>query len=298
MASSRHQQFTPNLLRQGLLWTWLVSIGACGGSDIIDPPPPQAQDLYPAWSPDGQLIAFEHEDSNGNFGIYTASVSGGPRTLVVDRGADADWSPDGRTLAFVLGLQVHRVELESRVVTALTSEGLNLSPSWSPDGRTLAFTSNGANNQNPPDLWLMNPDGTNGRRVPLSGPPHAELFDLDWAPTGDRLVSSLSGRLSISDTLGRETFVTAPTLPAYSPAWRPQGDWIAYAKTPLGEFGDLWLIRPDGTGDHLLIRDANFPTWSPDGRRVAFSHLRSGQVAIWAIDIDGSNLQQLTEPSE
>jgi TolB protein len=147
----------------------------------------------------------------------------------------------------------------------------------------------------------MNPDGSSARRVPLSGPPHAELFDLDWAPTGDRLISSLAGdirRLSISDTLGRETFVTAPNSPAHSPAWRPQGDWIAYAKTPPGEFGDLWLIRPDGTGDRLLVRNANFPTWSPDGRRVAFSYLRSGHVAIWAIDIDGSNLQQLTDPSE
>ena len=180
----------------------------------------------------------------------------------------------------------------------LTTVGLNVAPAWSPDGRTIAFASNGGDGTHPPDLWLMQADGSAQRRVPLPGPPRNELSYVDWAPSGGRLVGPSPHGLFITDTLGRDT-VYLPTASTFQadPAWSPTGEWIAYS-TADGTYGDIWLVRPDGTDNHRLVRQAAHPAWFPDGARLAVVRPGPEAQTVWAVDLDGQLIQELTSPAE
>jgi Tol biopolymer transport system component len=66
-------------------------------------------------------------------------------------------------------------------------------------------------------------------------------------------------------------------------------EWIVYQwGSPSGD--GIFLVRPDGTGEHQLAGDVggshSFPTWSPDGQRIAF---RRNDTELWVVDADGTD---------
>jgi Tol biopolymer transport system component len=72
----------------------------------------------------------------------------------------------------------------------------------------------------------------------------------------------------------------------------PDGRKIAFAASGEDE-GDIWLTNPDGTGatnlTHGTVTRGNYPTWSPDGRRLAIT----APDGIWIINRDGSGLRKV-----
>jgi Tol biopolymer transport system component len=90
----------------------------------------------------------------------------------------------------------------------------------------------------------------------------------------------------------------------YSPAWSPDGQWIAFNSDRNGA-GNIWVIRPDGS-DLRQVTDipgiSEYPTWSPDSSRIAF-HCTFGRVLsngtgdfeICVVNLDGTELVQLTD---
>lgn len=100
-----------------------------------------------------------------------------------------------------------------------------------------------------------------------------------------------------------------------APVWSPDGRRIAFVSlrdTTAGKWGlgpgSLYLLDFDpvagarvGEVVRLTDPDTNdgWPTWSPDGQRIAFESDRSGNWEIWAVNVDGSGLQPLTDhPSQ
>jgi Tol biopolymer transport system component len=79
------------------------------------------------------------------------------------------------------------------------------------------------------------------------------------------------------------------------PAWAPDATRIAYS-SKRGRSFDLYTMRPDGTGSRRITstkdNDAH-PTWSPDGRSIAFA--RSGPGRIYVANPDGSGARRLTD---
>ncbi|MFK7969845.1 MAG: S41 family peptidase [Bacteroidia bacterium] len=79
---------------------------------------------------------------------------------------------------------------------------------------------------------------------------------------------------------------------AHRPALSPDGSQIAFTHQ-----GDIWTMpATGGQAVRLTIHEGyeNYPTWSPDGKTIAFASSRSGSNDIYTIGKDGSNLTQLT----
>lgn len=118
----------------------------------------ESADFEPAWSPDGQRIAFSSSRANGTLDVWTMDVNGGSLRQLTQSSVTAPvagsgnsasspaWSPDGQSLAYVIGADF-RVQLwrmradgsDKRQLFASTTDNALL-PTWSPDGRYIVFT--------------------------------------------------------------------------------------------------------------------------------------------------------------
>jgi Tol biopolymer transport system component len=195
-------------------------------------------DFQPAWSPDGDRIAFvslvvasSHFDQ-----VYTMNPRGGDRTRLTDiEGGNAQepaWSPDGGQIAFHVSFggaiddEIYVMDADGSGLVQITdNDRSDSNPVWGPDGTRLAFVRDAK-------IVTMDPDGTGVQRV---------------TPTG---------------------------MLGFDPAWSPSGRRIAFIGRPTaGDQYDLYTVRPDGSGLRQLsatLRTESSPSWSPDGRRIVY----------------------------
>jgi hypothetical protein len=149
---------------------------------------------------------------------------------------------------------------------------------WSPDGKRLALSVTSLARANAFNgVHVVNPATGRDQQIVDELAPEWDWVDLDWSPDGSRLafVSAVGGRsngsisLINSDGTGR-TFLETPTAGRdSSPAWSPNGNWIAYAG--VDENGSaVYAIRADGSQGRLLASHGSGPAWSPDGTKIAY----------------------------
>ncbi|HET9695175.1 MAG TPA: Tol-Pal system beta propeller repeat protein TolB [Steroidobacteraceae bacterium] len=227
--------------------------------------------MSPAWSPDGQSLAYVSFEGKAS-AVYVQQLASGERRRVSARrginGAPA-WSPDGRKLALTLSrdgnLDLYVLDLATQGLTRLTSDGaIDTEPEWSRDGSSIYFTSDRAGNaqvyriaaaagEEPQRLTFTN--GYNARpRVSPDGQSLA-LVTLDRG----------AYRVATFDLKTRNVHVLTDGRQDESPSFAPNGATIIYA-TGGGTRGTLAMVSADGRFQQRLSSDTGDvrePVWSP-----------------------------------
>ena len=137
------------------------------------------------WSPDGEQIAFYDSDTMGD-PTYVINTDGSGRKPLVES-YSAVWSPDGQKIAFVTDsnlpnvwlLHVMNADGSGQRRLTNTIRGTLTLPAWSPDGEKIAFpcpADQGAEAIYHPDICVINPDGTEWKRIALKG----DTYLLSW----------------------------------------------------------------------------------------------------------------------
>jgi TolB protein len=185
----------------------------------------------PAWSSDGQNLAFS-SSRTGNTEIYTVTSTGGNlRRLTENKGPDVSptWNPKTNAqIAWVSGRtglpQIYTMASDGTNAVRVTDQGYAVSPSWSPNGQFLTFA------------WV--------RHYGAGQPGASDIYVMDVA-------SKQFAQLTHDG--GRNDF----------PSWSPDGRHIVFQSTRTGKV-QIWTMLADGSEQRQLTTSGenSQPDWS------------------------------------
>ena len=206
--------------------------------------------ISPAWSPNGQQLAYVSFESRKPV-VYVHEVASGRRRLLANfRGSNSApaWSPDGRTLAVTLsregGSQLYTIDAGGGEPRRLIeSNGIDTEPVYAPDGRSVYFVSDrgGA-----PQIYRLAATGGAPERVTFNG-----SYNI-------------------------------------SPAISPDGRWLAYVSRIGGAFKLHVMELSSGTATAITDTTADeSPSFAPNSRLIVYATRQNGREALMTSTLDG-----------
>jgi TolB protein len=200
-----------------------------------------------AISPDGTMIAISDQSQEPRRSqIYVVPIGGGTPRKVTEKSPSYfhGWSPDGKTLAFCGerngNFDVYTIPAAGGEETRLTTaEGLDDGPEYSPDGKYIYFNSIRSGLM---QIWRMKPDGSEQEQVTADDGYNNWFAHI--SPDGQRMV-----------------FITFEK----DVSGHPQNKDVMLRMMTLANHKIIVLAKLFG-GQGTM----NVPSWSPDGRRLAF----------------------------
>jgi len=262
-----------NLKLNFVLLTFLIIVQNLACSPRANPPA-TADTPVLAYSEPGENHSMDIKLANGE-GTFLRQLTHSDSA----RNWFPAWSPDGKQIAYssdrgsnreAYGIDISR----DYSVIKLTSEEM-AAPDF-PE-RKLAPMVRGTG-----QVWIMNADGSNQRQLTFDG----RNASPAWSPDG-KTIAFNSTRTGICEIWLMDADGSNQRQITFNQPEEP-GPFDNFIKIELHMHG---LYSPEATGPINV-----FPTWSPDGKKIAFCSIRKDSYAIWVMDSDGKNLSMLTRP--
>ena len=173
----------------------------------------------------------------------------------------------------------------SRRIFRPAADDAALTPAWSPRGVLIAYAPGAPTG----GLWVMNANGTLRHRI-IRG--NGDVLFPTWSTNGAKLafadLARPGARLHDIWVVGNNGLglrrLAAASVDENDPVWAPDDSAIAYQRGR-----DVWVMRTNGTGQRLLIRNASSPSWSPGATHIAF--VRNGDP--WIVNRNGTGARRV-----
>jgi len=226
--------------------------------------------ISPAWSPDGNRIAYVSFEKKRSI-VFVHTLSDGNRHVVANfEGSNSapSWSPDGQRLAVTLSrdgvAQIYAVNADGSGLTRLTNSlSIDTEAAWSPDARTMLFTSDRGGS---PQVYRMPVGGGAAERMTFEG-----TYNVTprWSPDGKSFcfIQRNGGRynVAIQEIGSRSAQLLTDGRIDSSPTFSPNGRMILYA-SEFNKRGILAAVSRDGRIKQRLSEatgSVREPAWGP-----------------------------------
>lgn len=257
------------------------------------------------WSPDGSRVIYADESD-----LYSAKLDGSDKRKLATVPGRIWWprvSLDGHRVRF----SVYDPHTTLSSLWDVSMDGTSARPllpsleaitsccgNWTPDGNYFVFQ---ADNEGRTDIWAIRERGLFQKSEP--NPTRLTTGPLNyWAPLPSKDGKKIfvvgeqpHGELLRYDTKLSQFVPFMNGLSAEQVRFSPDGQWAAYVTYPEGI---LWKSKVDGS-ERLQLSfspiHAALPTWSPDGKKIAYVAATVGQAfKIYVISADGGGSEEIS----
>jgi len=302
--------------RMGGSWgIYAQRVGGRNAAAIVNDP--QRNEGGPAYSPDGELIAFHESDDGG--GLFIAGATGESVRRLTDFGFEPAWSPDGKQIAFTTEEIIDPASRQGDSALYVVDvaggapkkvvDGDAAQSSWSPSGQRITYWGTAGGQR---DIYTVAVAG--GTAVPVTQDPATDWSPV-WSPDGrfiyfssDRGGAMNLWRIAVDQSSGRvegppEPVTVGAQASSGLPRFSKDGSRLAF-RSRVGAINPAAIPFDAGSmraGAPVLLDTQNtirVPSdVSPDGKEIAYYNIGERQEDLFIGSPDGSMRRITDDPS-